>query len=75
MPDGRTGGRTGAQAGVPKSWVHQGPSVPKWTPTPSSLKSQLRMFARWPALFIQLSITEAGSAWPWAMFSPQPLHW
>jgi hypothetical protein len=34
-----------------------------------SRRPQLRMFARWPALFIQAFITSAGLRWPAAMFS------
>src|SRR5690606_40796384 len=37
----------------PKFCVHHGPPGPMWTPTPRVLKSQFRMFARWPGLFIQ----------------------
>ena len=54
---------------APKSWVHQGPPVPSATPTPSLVRSQSRMFARWPGLSSQASITAAASAWPKAMFS------
>lgn len=32
------------------------------------------MFARWPSLFIQASITDAAVCWPLAMFSPYVLH-
>ena len=49
---------------APKSWVHQGPPVPSATPTPSLVRSQSRMFARWPGLSSQASITAAASAWP-----------
>ena len=54
---------------APNSWVHQGPPVPSATPTPSLVRSQSRMFARWPGLSSQASITAAASAWPKAMFS------
>ena len=48
----------------PKSWVHHGPPGPSATPTPSVRSSQSRMFARWPLLSIQSSMTAAGSGWP-----------
>lgn len=55
---------------APKSCVHHGPPASLCTPTPMFLKEQLRMFALWPGLFIQDSMTAAAVRWPWAMFSP-----
>ena len=39
-------------------------------PTPSEVKAQLRMFARWPELLIHDRMTAEAVACPAAMFSP-----